>query len=327
MHKAVNLILGTMTFGESVFRPEMDEFVGAFLDAGYEELDTAYVYNEGNGERLLGQVLPGLGRPFRVATKVKPRISGRLDADAAYKQLGESLERLGLGSVDTVFLHFPDPATPVESVLSAMADLHDQGKFRELGLSNFPAWMVADAWHVCDRHGWVRPTVYEGVYNPLTRRAEAELSDCLDCFGLRFYAYNPTCGGLLTGRYGRFEDAPSDGRFTHRPNYRGRYWKESFFDALHSLEGACEKRGLATTEATYRWLAYHSMLRGDRGDAILIGASKLNHLRQNIAAVKAGPLTEDVVEAFDAAWAIARGDSPEYFTLYKGRGSVGGERR
>jgi aflatoxin B1 aldehyde reductase len=69
------------------------------------------------------------------------------------------------------------------------------------------------------------------------------------------------------------------------------------------------------------------MLRGDRGDAILIGASKLDHLRQNIAAVKAGPLAEDVVEAFDAAWTIARGDSPEYFTLYKGRGSVGGESR
>ena len=58
-----------------------------------------------------------------------------------------------LDSVDTVFLHFPDPATPVEGVLSAMADLHDQGKYKELGLSNFPAWMVADVWHICDRIG------------------------------------------------------------------------------------------------------------------------------------------------------------------------------
>ena len=271
--------------------------------------------------------MPTVHRPFSIATKVNPRISGRLDADAAYKQVNESLERLKLDSVDTVFLHFPDPATPVERVLGAMADLHDQGKYKELGLSNFPAWMVTDVWHICDKHGWVKPTVFEGVYNPLTRRAEAELNDCLNHFGMRFYAYNPMCGGLLTGRYGKFEDAPTDGRFTHRPNYQGRYWKKSFFDAVDLIKASAEKHGITSIEATYRWLAYHSMLDEKRGDAILIGASKLNHLKQNMDTVKAGTLPEDVVEAFQQAWSITKGDSPEYFTLYKGKGSVGGEKK
>lgn len=325
--KPVNLILGTMTFGESVFMPDVGEFINAFLDAGYDELDTAYVYNEGNCEKFLGEVLPGLNRPFKIATKVNPRISGKLDSAAAYKQVNESLERMKLESVDTVFLHFPDPATPVEGVLGAMADLHDQGKYKELGLSNFPAWMVADVWHICDKHGWVKPTVFEGIYNPLTRRAEAELNDCLNNFGLRFYAYNPMCGGLLTGRYGKFEDAPTDGRFTHRPNYQGRYWKKSFFDGVEVIKTAAEKYGISSIEATYRWLAYHSMLNAERGDAILIGASKLNHLISNMETVKAGPLPEDVVDAFDEAWKITKGDSPEYFTLYKGKGSVGGEKK
>ena len=112
MRNQVALILGTMTFGESVFPPQVEEFIRLFLDAGYIELDTAYVYNNGECERLLGEVLPALKRPYRIATKVNPRISGRLDADAAYKQVNESLERLRLDSVDTVFLHFPDPATP-----------------------------------------------------------------------------------------------------------------------------------------------------------------------------------------------------------------------
>ncbi len=325
--KNVSLILGTMTFGESVFGSDVGAFVNAFLDAGYNELDTAYVYNEGNCERMLGDVLPKLERPFKIATKVNPRISGKLDADAAYKQVGESLERMNLPSVDTVFLHFPDPATPVESVLSAMADLHDQGKFKELGLSNFPAWMVADVWHICDRHGWVKPTVFEGIYNPLTRKAEKELNACLNALGLRFYAYNPMAGGLLTGRYGKFEDAPTDGRFTHRPNYQARYWKKSFFDAVDLIKNASEKHGFSSVEATYRWLAYHSMLNGERGDAIIIGASKLSHLIQNMAAVKAGPLPDDMVEVFNNAWAITKNDSPEYFTLYKGKGSIGGEKK
>jgi len=317
----VDLILGTMTFGESVFGSDVEGFIHAFLDNGGTELDTAYVYNDGKCERLLGEVLPNLDRPYRIATKVNPRVTGKLDAEAAYLQVNESLARMKLDRVDTVFLHFPDPATPVESVLSAMADLHDRGKFRELGLSNFPAWMVADVWHVCDRHGWVKPTVFEGIYNPLTRKAETELNDCLNHFGMRFSAYNPLAGGLLTGRYGSFGETPTDGRFTHRPNYQKRYWKQSFFNAVEIIKRAAEKQGMTTVEATYRWLMHHSMLNGDRGDAILIGASKLSHLQQNMDTAKAGPLPGNVLEAFDHACSITKGDSPEYFTLYTGKGA------
>lgn len=317
--KKVNLILGTMTFGESVFSPDVKEFINTYLDAGYNELDTAYVYNEGNCERLLGEALNEIDRPYTIATKVNPRISGKLDGEAAYKQVNESLARLGRDCVDIVYLHFPDPATPVISVLEACADLHEQGKFKELGLSNFPAWMVADVWHICDKHGWVKPTIYQGIYNPLTRKAETELNACLDHYGMRFYAFNPMAGGLLTGRYGKFEDAPTDGRFTHRPNYQGRYWKKSYFDAVEIIKSAAEKHGITSIEATYRWLAYHSMLNGDRGDGILIGASKMSHLKQNMESVEKGPLPDDVLTAFEEAWNISKKDSPEYFTLFKGK--------
>jgi len=316
--RSVNLVLGTMTFGESVFAPDVGNFIRTFLDAGYDELDTAYVYNNGRCEKLLGEVLPDLGRPFRIATKINPKVSGRLDAEAAYKQVGESLERMKLSAVDTVYLHFPDPTTPVGLVLEAMADLHAQGKFKELGLSNFPAWLVADIWHICDRHGWVKPTVYQGVYNPLSRRAEAELRDCLHNFGMRFYAYNPLCGGLLTGRYTRYEDAPTDGRFTHRVNYQGRYWKKSFFEASNLIVTEAQKHGISPVDAVYRWLAFHSMLDGERGDSILIGASGLHHLKQNLEAMKAGPLPEELVGTFEKAWKTAEADSPAYFRLYTG---------
>lgn len=316
----VNLILGTMTFGESVFHPEAEQFVNAFLDAGYRELDTAYVYNEGQCEKLLGNVLKKIERSkFNISTKVNPRISGKLDGEAACIQLNESLNRLGIDYADTFYLHFPDPLTPVDSVLEACADLYRQGKFKELGLSNFPAWMVADVWHRCDRNGWVKPTVYEGIYNPLTRKAETELNACLDQFGMRFYAYNPLAGGLLTGRYERAEDAPADGRFTHRPNYQGRYWKKSYFNAISMIKEAAGKHGLSLIEVTYRWLAHHSMLCAGRGDAIIIGASKPEHLRQNMEAIRMGALPEDILETFEKAWAVSKADSPEYFTLFKGK--------
>lgn len=317
--KNINLILGTMTFGESVFSPDVERFINTFLKAGFNELDTAYVYNDGKCEQLLGEVLPKIEQPFKIATKVNPRITGKLDAESAYMQLNESINRLNLNRVDTVFLHFPDPYTPVEGVLGAMDDLYNQGKYVELGLSNFPAWMVTDVWHICDKHGWIKPTVYEGIYNPLTRKAEVELNDCLSNFGMRFYAYNPMCGGLMTGKYGKFDDSPGDGRFTHRPNYMGRYWKKSFFDGMEIIKLAVKKHDISMVEATYRWLAYHSMLSVERGDSIIIGASKLEHLIMNMEAMNAGPLPDDVVEAFEAAWDTTESDSPNYFTLYKNK--------
>ena len=97
--------------------------------------------------------------------------------------------------------------------------------------------------------------------------------------------------------------------------------------AVELIKAAASRQGMSSIEATYRWLAYHSMLNGDRGDAILVGASRLHHLQQNMATIKAGPLPQDVAEAFEKAWTITRGDSPEYFTLYKGKGSVGGEKK
>ena len=68
--KNVKLVLGTMTFGESVFSSDVEAFVNMFLDAGYEELDTAYVYNDGNCERLLGEVLPHLKKTYKIATSL-----------------------------------------------------------------------------------------------------------------------------------------------------------------------------------------------------------------------------------------------------------------
>ena len=224
-----------------------------------------------------------------------------------------------LERVDTVYLHFPDPATPVTEVLSAMNDLFQEGKYRELGLSNYPAWMVADICHICEKMGWIRPSVYEGIYNPLTRKAEIELNDCLNYYNMRFYAYTPLCGGLLTGKYERYEDKPEAGRFINRPNYQKRYWEKSFFEAVALIKTRAEMMNISIAEVSLRWLTYHSMLNGDRGDGIIIGASKIRHLFDNIKALEKGPLPEEMISDFEKAWEITKGDSPEYFTLYHGK--------
>ena len=317
--KNVQLVLGTMSFGETVFEPETVEIIKYFLSNGYTELDTAYVYNEGKSEEFIGNALKEIGREkLKISTKVNPRITGKLDGEAAYMQLNQSLERLGIENVDTFYLHFPDKNTPIEDVLNACNQLHKDGKFKELGLSNFPAWLVTDVFYKCKENGWIVPTVYEGIYNPLTRKAENELNDVLNNFNIRFYAYNPLAGGLLTNKYNSISDIPTDGRFVNRPNYKNRYWKKSFFDAINIIKKRCESNDTNIVEATYRWLMCHSMLNGDRQDAIIIGISKLSQLKQNIEAINKGKLNDELISAFEEAYEICRADSPEYFRFYNG---------
>jgi aldo/keto reductase family protein len=87
-----------------------------------------------------------------------------------------------------------DSATPIESTLSAVQELHDEGLFEEFGVSNFSAWQVAEASEIAARHGWIRPSVYQGLYNAIARAVEPELFKCLGNYSIRFHAYNPLAG-------------------------------------------------------------------------------------------------------------------------------------
>ena len=314
MGNIVNMILGTMTFGPQVDEDTAQKMLDVFLASGHNEIDTAYVYNDGSSEEILGNILKNKSRnSYHVATKVNPRVTGKLDADAINMQFTESLRRLSVDSADVLYLHFPDPSTPIEVTLAACAQLYRQGKFLELGLSNFPAWLVVDIWHICKSNGWPVPTVYQGVYNAFSRKVEDELFDALRRLGIRFYAYNPLAGGIMAGKYKDYNEMPSPGRFTYRPNYKDRYWKKSFFDALEILFSVCGKEGVKMVDAAYRWLAFHSCMDGGDGDGILLGASRLEQLEQNLTAIGNGPLPGSILSAFDDAWEETKAESPAYF--------------
>jgi len=313
----MKLILGTMTFGPQVDTEGSRAMVKCFIEAGYHELDTAYVYNEGETEKILGTFLNEFTEDsLCLATKVHPRVTGKLDGVAVIMQFEESLRRLCRDSVDILYLHFPDAQTPIEGALEACANLHEQGKIKELGLSNFPAWMVVDIWHLCKERGWLRPSVYQGMYNGLTRNVEGELFPALRKLGMRFYAFNPLAGGMLSGKHINFDEEPMSGRFARLQSYRDRYWKKSYFEAVNVLTIACRKSGIETAEAAYRWLAFHSLLDKSEGDGMIIGASNRDQLKQNLFAVKKGPLPETIVSAFTAAWEDTKSECPSYFQFY-----------
>jgi len=181
-------------------------------------------------------------------------------------------------------------------------------------MSNYHHLEMERAFHLCEAHGLTKPSVYQGLYNPLNRRVERELMPLLKKNRCDFVAYNPLAGGLLVGKHR--PEAVVPGRFENNPNYLPRYYTEENFRAVDLLKRVCEEEGTSLLEATFKWMLRHSALSED--DGVLLGASSIEQVEQNLAAcTKAGKeeegLSEKVLSAFDQAWAITEGTSFKYW--------------
>ncbi|KAG7262854.1 hypothetical protein CRUP_032938 [Coryphaenoides rupestris] len=318
-------LLGTMAFGGRADAQKSLEMVNYFTSAAHREVDTAYMYH---GRRPRRKTIYPAGCKLRqgsglsLATKANPWDGKTLKPESVRSQLDTSLKRLNTDCVDLFYLHAPDHQTPVQDTLRACDQLHKEGKFKELGLSNYASWEVAEIVCICRHNNWIVPTVYQGMYNATTRQVETELLPCLRSNGLRFYAYNPLAGGLLTGKY-HYEDkdgSQPSGRFfgnNWAAAYRNRYWKESHFQAIglvqKALETAYGSEQPSMTSAAIRWMYHHSQLKGDLGDGVVIGMSSMEQLQQNLSASEEAPLDDRVVEAFKQAWDLVAHECPNYF--------------
>ena len=325
-------ILTAITGGEQSRVHDL-ESAGAILDVfakhGHNEVDTARAYGEGSSEEMLGE-LDWQKRGIVMDTKYYPTVGKptpagwdnnlRHDEAGLRKNLDISLKALKTDKVDMWYLHGPDRTTPYAETMKAVNDLYKEGKFKRLGISNYPAWEVAQICELCKTNGWKMPDVYQGVYNALHRSVEPELFPCLRHYGLAFYNYNPLAGGYLTDRYHRSdanEAIEKGSRFD--PNkwqgkmYRGRYWREEYFAALDLLRPVAKKHGLTEAECALRWMNHHSLLKRGHGDAIIIGASSVKHMEANMVDLEKGPLPEDVVEALDKGWEGCKGISIRYW--------------
>jgi aflatoxin B1 aldehyde reductase len=232
--------------------------------------------------------------------------------------LMDSLKALKCTKVDMFYLHGPDRNTPFEDTLREVNALHKEGYFTRFGISNYMSWEVAKICEICDKHGWIKPTVYQGIYSALHRTIEAELFPCLRHYGISLYAFQPLAGGFLTGRYKRNQDNFEPGsRFDPRIGqgvlHRGRYWNDAYFDAMDVIHAAAEKHGLTDAEAALRWVEHHSLMREKLNDAIIVGASSTKHLEENLADLEKGPLPADVVEAMEMAWLKVKSVAPNYW--------------
>ncbi|GAA2203479.1 aldo/keto reductase [Sinomonas flava] len=308
------LVLGTMTFGDTADEATARVIFDEALDAGITAVDTANGYAGGRTEEILSRLLKGRRDEVLLATKAgMPHPDhgdhSPLSARGLRLSLEGSLRRLEVESVDLFYLHQPDRAVPIEETLGAVAELAAEGKIKALGVSNFAAWQIADLIHVADKVGSPRPVVAQQLCNLLARRVEEEYLEFAASHAVHTMVYNPLGGGLLTGRH-RFEAKPTEGRFGDSrlaAMYTQRYWDPRLFEAVQALSGIADGAGVSLVELSLRWLAHR-----DGVGSVLLGGSKAEQLRANIAAVAKGPLPADVVEACDSVGAMLRGPMPAY---------------
>ena len=108
-------------------------------------------------------------RGFALATKVYPYEPGVHKKDRLKEHAYKSFSELGTDTVDIFYLHAPDQSVPFEETLEAVNELHKEGKFVQLGLSNFAAWELAEVYTICKERGWVKPTIYQAMYNAISK--------------------------------------------------------------------------------------------------------------------------------------------------------------
>jgi aryl-alcohol dehydrogenase-like predicted oxidoreductase len=256
------LALGTAGFTTSDAGPQAArEIFEAFVAAGGTTFDTSNIYQDGQAETVLGQLLGRRRDDFVVITKYsgtrqsqpRPGTTGN-SRKIMIRSLEASLRRLNTDYVDIYMPHFPDGTTPIEEILAGFDDLIRSGKIRHGGLSNFPAWRVAGAAVRADLRGLPPLVGIETEYSLIERSAERELLPMVQAHGLGVVVYSPLAGGLLTGKYRQGEQ----GRLSARGDaIEGSAERTAVVDAVLEIAGEV---GVSAVQVSLAWLRRRAAL-------------------------------------------------------------------
>jgi aryl-alcohol dehydrogenase-like predicted oxidoreductase len=305
------LCFGTMTFGKPVEQATANKMIDRCLDGGINFVDTANIYQTGLSESMLGEALRGKRDKFIVATKVRGKMGDGPDESglskrALFRAVEESLKRLQTDYIDLYYLHQPDYAVPIEETLGAMEELVKQGKIRSLGTSNYSGWQVCEMLWIAEKNKYTPATVSQPMYNLLARGIEQEYLPMAKSYDVAVIAYNPLAGGLLTGKHTQAA-IPAGTRFDNNAMYQDRYWHPQNFAAVEKLKKAVESAGRSLIDVSLCWLLHHTQT-----DCVLLGATRMEQLEQNLAASEKGPVPAEILQVCDEVWAELRNPVPIY---------------
>jgi aryl-alcohol dehydrogenase-like predicted oxidoreductase len=308
--------LGTMTFGDEwgwgSAKDEARKVYDAFREAGGNFIDTANLYTNGTSESLLGEFMQQDRQSVVMATKYTNSAPGR-DPNAAgnhrknmVQALEASLKRLRTDYIDLYWVHAWDQITPVEEVMRGLDDLVRQGKVLYVGISDAPAWWIAQANTLAELRGWSPFIGLQIEYSLIERTVERELIPMAKALKLGVTAWSPLANGVLTGKY--HGAGSSEGSRMSYDMMKGFLPEQQRSDRIvAAVKSVSDQIGRSMAQVALAWLRYRSVPVFP-----IIGARKLSQLQDNLVSFELS-LSADQLDALDQASRIDLGFPYDFF--------------
>ncbi len=304
------LSLGSwVTYHNQVNVEAAREMMAAAFDAGVNFFDNAEVYAMGKSEEVMGEALRQLGwarHRYVVSTKlywgidregVTVNFQNTLNRKYLLQAIDGSLKRLGLDFVDLVYCHRPDPNTPIEETVWAMHDMVSRGKALYWGTSEWSADEIRAAWNLAERHHLHKPVVEQPQYHLFHRkRVEQEYARLYQDIGLGLTTWSPLASGLLTGKYRNGIPEGSRGALESMAFLVKGLTEPARNAAVGQLDAVAQELNCSLAQLAIAWVA-----RNPRVSTVILGASKLAQLQDNLGALAVVErLTPALLERIDA---------------------------
>jgi aryl-alcohol dehydrogenase-like predicted oxidoreductase len=310
------LCLGTMTFGEDWgwggSKDDSRAILDAYAERGGNFLDTANLYTNGTSESFLGEFLEGRRDQFVLATKFTFNLrpgdpnAGGNSRKSMHQAVEASLKRLRTDYIDLYWVHLWDQRTPVEETMRGLDELIRAGKVLYVGVSDMPAWKVAQSNVLAELRGLSPYVGLQIEYSLLERTVERDLIPMAIELGLGVTPWSPLGGGVLTGKYSR-------GRENEPKRYSGDFgWTEHYVNDRNlkiadELGKIAKDVGRSPAQVAIAWLLHQSGVT-----SVIIGARKMSQLTDNLGALEIN-LTPDQLSRLDEISRVALGFPHEFF--------------
>ncbi|HLJ47648.1 MAG TPA: aldo/keto reductase [Bryobacteraceae bacterium] len=291
--KVSRICLGTMTYGSKRWREwvleeeESRPFIHRALELGINFFDTADMYSVGVSEEIVGRALKDFGQRDRVviATKVfnamgdDPNQRG-LSRKHIMHAIDDSLRRLSTDHVDLYQIHRFDYHTPIEETLEALHDVVKAGKALYLGASSMFAWQFEKMLATAGSRGWTKFVTMQNHYNVVYREEEREMLPLCREEGIGVIPWSPLARGFVMGNR-RKQDFGDTSRAKTDDYAHKLYYQDSDFAVVDRVGEVAKKRGVPNAQIALAWV-----LQQPGVTAPIVGASKMSHLDDAVAALK-----------------------------------------
>jgi voltage-dependent potassium channel beta subunit len=295
------LSLGSwLTFGKQISDKVAKELMIEAYEKGVNFFDNAEIYAEGKSEIVMGNILKQVGwrrSSYVVSSKVYFGDGHKLpnETGLSRKHITEAchaaLKRLQVEYLDLFFCHRPDKNTPIEETVRAMNTLIQQGKIFYWGTSEWSAQEIMEAHMVAEKYGLIGPTMEQPQYNMFHRdKVEVEYSQIYKTVGLGTTIWSPLASGTLTDKYLNGQDTSET-----RLGMNGMEWlkerslTEERLECVRGLQKIAQEMGTSVAKLALAWC-----LKNPNVSTVILGASKMHHLEENLSAL-------DLLDSMDAA--------------------------